>query len=77
MGGWRRRGRGPWAGMSVPPLLDLASWSPAPTVDSRSSVASDELSPRIGGASSEIDTPSPDTPPWGGHEEIAAPGLHG
>ena len=48
--------------MSVPPLLDLASWSPAPTVDSRSSIASDESSPRIGGANSEIDAPSPGTP---------------
>ena len=43
--------------MSVPPLLDLASWSPAPTVDSRSSVASDESSPRMSANSSEPGTP--------------------
>lgn len=49
-----------WAGMSVPPLLDLASWSPAPTMDSRSSATSDD-SPRVG-ASLELDLPSPRTP---------------
>jgi hypothetical protein len=43
--------------MSVPPLLDLASWSPALTVDSRSSVASDESSPRMSAISSEPGTP--------------------
>ncbi len=52
---WRRGAKGSVA-MSVPPLLDLASWSPAPTVDSRSSVASDESSPRMS-ASSEPGTP--------------------